>query len=96
MITVMVCVGSSCHVKGARGIIEQFDEMLTQYDLKAQVTLKGSFCMERCGEGGVNWQIDQEQFASPTREHAIGIFREKVLKRAGVETETGADAKGPA
>ena len=30
MITVMVCVGSSCHVKGARDIIEQFDEMLTR------------------------------------------------------------------
>ncbi|MFB3892344.1 MAG: (2Fe-2S) ferredoxin domain-containing protein [Phycisphaerae bacterium] len=94
MITVMVCVGSSCHVKGARGLIERFDEIVRQHGLRDKVTLKGSFCMERCGEGGVNWQIDAEQFTSPNQEHAVAIFREKVLKPCGVAAGAGPDGKG--
>ena len=79
MITVMVCVGSSCHLKGARRVIERFDELVREHGLKDRVALKGSFCMERCGEGGVNWRTDEEPFTSPTCEHAVRIFREKVL-----------------
>jgi len=93
MITVMVCVGSSCHVKGARGVIERFDELVRQHGLKDRVMLKGSFCMERCGEKGVNWEIDQEQFTSPTLEHAVEIFQEKVLKPIGSEAGKGAETK---
>ena len=81
MITVMVCVGSSCHLKGARRVIERFDDLVREHGLKDKVALKGSFCMERCGERGVNWQIDDEPFTSPTCEDAVEVFRERVLKR---------------
>ena len=57
MVTVTVCVGSSCHLRGARVVIERFNELLEKHGLQDKVGLKGSFCMERCGEG-VNWQID--------------------------------------
>ena len=79
MVTVTVCVGSSCHIKGARDLINRFSELLTQYNLGDKVELKGSFCMERCGEG-VNWQINQEPFTSKTIEEAVGIFKEKVIE----------------
>ena len=88
MITVMVCVGSSCHLKGARRVIELFNELVQEYALKDRVLLKGSFCMERCGEGGVNWQIDEETFTSPTCEHAVGIFRSKVLCRLSPQPDS--------
>ena len=91
MITVMVCVGSSCHLKGARRVIERFDELVQEHALKDRVILKGSFCMEGCGEGGVNWRIDEEPFTSPTCEHAVRIFRERVL--APMSSESGAPSK---
>jgi len=94
MITVMVCVGSSCHLKGARRIIERFDDLVKQYDLKDKVTLKGLFCVERCAQEGVNWQIDDEQFTSPTCEHAVEIFRKKVLEPMGVNTMNRPKAEG--
>lgn len=78
MITVTVCVGSSCHVKGARDVIERFSEFLSEHDLKDKVELKGAFCMERCGEG-FNWQIDDEPLTSATCEEAVQTLRERVF-----------------
>ena len=78
MVTVTVCVGSSCHLKGARQVIMRFNEMLTRYGLQEKVLLKGSFCMERCGEG-MNWRIGEENISSASVEEAVAVFRTRVL-----------------
>jgi len=78
MVTVTVCVGSSCHVKGARDVIACFNDLLKTNNLTDKIELRGSFCMERCGEG-VNWRIDDEPFTSATCEDAVAVFREKLL-----------------
>ena len=78
MITVTVCVGSSCHIKGARDVIMHFNNLLKKNDLEDKVELKGSFCMERCGEG-INWQIDDEFFTSFNVEDAVSVLKEKVI-----------------
>jgi NADH:ubiquinone oxidoreductase subunit E len=83
MVTVTVCVGSSCHLKGARNVIERFSELVTNHGLADSVLLKGSFCMERCGEG-VNWQIDDEPLSSASDKEAVEIFRRKVLAPLGI------------
>mgnify|MGYP006287147843 CR=1 FL=1 len=79
MVTVTVCVGSSCHVKGAREMIERFNDLLTQHNLEEKVELQGSFCMERCGEG-VNWQIGDVFYSSASVDEAVKTFVEKVIK----------------
>ena len=78
MPTVIVCVGSSCHIKGARNLIERFNSLLKEHKLEDKVELKGSFCMERCGEG-VNWQIDEELLTNSDVDEAVEIFKEKVI-----------------
>jgi NADH:ubiquinone oxidoreductase subunit E len=79
MVTVTVCVGSSCHIKGARDVIMRFNELLKEHDLEDKVELKGSFCMERCGEG-INWQINDEPLTSSTVEDALNTFRAKIVE----------------
>jgi NADH:ubiquinone oxidoreductase subunit E len=97
MITVTVCVGSSCHLRGARTVIERFSELLAQHDLGEKVVLKGSFCMERCGEG-INWQIDDEPLTSAGEDEAIEVFRMRVLEpfdaRSPDEQEEGGAEEG--
>jgi len=78
MITVTVCVGSSCHIKGAREMIGRFNDFLAKEGLGDKVELKGSFCMERCGEG-INWMFGEEILSSPTAEKGAQMFRRKVL-----------------
>lgn len=81
MSVVTVCVGSSCHIKGARQVIERFSELTRAHGLADQVELKGSFCMERCGEG-LNWQIDQEPISSSSVEEAVQTFIERFVTKA--------------
>ena len=85
MITVTVCVGSSCHIKGAREMITRFNDFLTKEKLEDKVELKGSFCMDRCGEG-INWQINDEFFSSSSVEDGAEMFRKKVLGLLKEET----------
>ena len=78
MVTVTVCVGSSCHLKGARDVITRFNELIREYGLQDNVDLRGSFCMERCGEG-LNWMIDEEPVTSADVNDAAGTLIVRVL-----------------
>ncbi|MBA7614940.1 hypothetical protein ES703_22214 [subsurface metagenome] len=79
MITVTVCVGSSCHIKGAREMIASFNDLLIKKGLQNKIELKGAFCMERCGEG-INWKFNDEIITSPSVEDGTKMFRKRVLK----------------
>ena len=81
MTVVTVCVGSSCHIKGARQVIDRFNELIRNHGLAGEIELKGSFCMERCGEG-LNWQIDQEPISSGSVEEAVATFTGRFIKKA--------------
>jgi NADH:ubiquinone oxidoreductase subunit E len=66
-------------------MIGRFNDFLNKEDLEDKVELKGSFCMERCGEG-INWKIDDEIFSSPSVEEGAEMFRKKVLGFLGEKT----------
>ena len=80
-VTITVCVGSSCHVRGARKIIQRYEELIAERDLGDTVALKGSFCMDRCTEG-VNMEINGEPLNAQTLDEAERIFEEKVMALA--------------
>lgn len=90
MTVVTVCVGSSCHVKGAREVISRFEDFLAAEGLAKKVELRGSFCMDHCGEG-INWEIDGEIVNSPSVEQAVQTLRSRFLGNSQGKT---ADASG--
>ena len=59
---VTVCIGSSCHIKGSRQVVEQLQELIAKNDLGDKVELAGAFCMGRCQEGGCT-TVDGEFFS---------------------------------
>jgi NADH:ubiquinone oxidoreductase subunit E len=77
---VTVCVGSSCHIKGAREVIDRFNELTKTYGLQDRLELRGAFCMERCGEG-LNWQIDEEPLTSASVEEAVETFIRRLVSK---------------
>jgi len=79
---ITVCVGSSCHVRGARHIIEQFSRLIEERGLKGRVVLKGCFCMDRCTEG-VNIRIDNQYFRAASPAEALALFEREVMGRLG-------------
>jgi len=40
---VSICIGSSCHLKGAKQIVEQLQSLVADYNLKEKVELGGHF-----------------------------------------------------
>ncbi|MBK6088559.1 (2Fe-2S) ferredoxin domain-containing protein [Ruminococcus difficilis] len=48
---VTVCIGSSCHIKGSRQVVEQLQNLIAQNDLSDKVELGGTFCMGQCQKG---------------------------------------------
>ena len=48
---VTVCIGSSCHIKGSRQVVEGLQYLINKNGLGDKVELGGTFCMGRCQEG---------------------------------------------
>lgn len=59
---VTVCIGSSCHLKGSRQIVERLQALIADNDLKEQVELSGKFCMGNC-QNGVCVTVDDALFS---------------------------------
>lgn len=48
---VTVCIGSSCHLKGSRQVVEGLQSLISEAGLGDKVELGGTFCMGRCQQG---------------------------------------------
>ena len=48
---VTVCIGSSCHIKGSRQVVEQLQYLIAENSLGDKVELGGTFCMGKCQQG---------------------------------------------
>ena len=62
MIKVTVCVGSSCHLKGSRQVVEELRQLIAENKLESKVDLAGTFCMGKC-EQGVCVTVNGELFS---------------------------------
>ncbi len=51
MMDVKICIGSSCHLKGSKLVVEKLQQLLKNNSLQDKVDLSGAFCMSRCQEG---------------------------------------------
>ena len=67
---ITVCIGSSCHVRGSRQVVEQLQDLIRKNGLGDEVEL--------C-EQGVCVTVDDE-FCSVTPEGTAAFFEEKVRK----------------
>ena len=48
---VTICIGSACHLKGSREIIEKLQKLVNENGLSEQVDLNGAFCSGNCDHG---------------------------------------------
>jgi NADH:ubiquinone oxidoreductase subunit E len=74
---IIICVGSSCHLKGSEKVIEIFKEEIEKNELK-NVKISGSFCQGNCTEG-VNIEINNKKIAAVNEENAREIFKQYLL-----------------
>ena len=76
---ITICIGSSCHLKGSRQIVETLQKLVRENNLNDKIELAGQFCMGNC-QNGVCVTLDGEAF-SLTPDTARDFFEKDVLPR---------------
>ena len=79
MIKVTVCIGSSCHIKGSRQVVEKLQELISANNVGDKIQLGGTFCLGRCQEG-VCVLVDDD-FYSVSPETVEEFFEKAVLAK---------------
>ena len=76
---ITVCIGSSCHLKGSRKIVEVLQDLVRTNNLDDKVELGGTFCIGQCQQG-VCVTVDGEVF-SVSPDTVEQFFNENVLAK---------------
>ena len=79
MVKITVCIGSSCHIKGSRQVVEQLQDLIAKHNVGDRVELSGTFCMGKCQQG-VCVTVD-DTFYSVSPDTAEEFFKEAVLAK---------------
>ena len=76
---ITVCIGSSCHIKGSRQVVERRQYLIANREVGDRAELGGTFCMGRC-QDGVCVTVDDE-FHSVSPENVDEFFEREVLAK---------------
>lgn len=76
---VTVCIGSSCHLKGSRQVVERLQALIAEKALKDKVELSGAFCMNNC-QNGVCVTVDGTVF-SVSPDTVESFFNTEILAK---------------
>ena len=82
---VTVCVGSSCHLKGSRPVVEQLQDLIVKENLTDRIELEGTFCIGKCQQG-VCVTMDGDFFSVSSE--TVSSFFEKEIKERVLKCQT--------
>jgi len=80
MLTIVICVGSSCYVRGSDKVAETFERLIQQENLSGRVEIIGAFCMEHCSMG-VSVRLDDQVYPEVYPDDAESFFYNKIMPR---------------
>ena len=78
--TISICVGTSCHLRGSQQLIDMLKAELKKNKLEDKVELRAVFCLGRCGRG-VSVQFDETILGDVGPENFQSVFKEYVLDK---------------
>ncbi len=76
---VTVCIGSSCHLKGSRQVVEELRNLIEDSGLEDKVEIAGTFCLGQC-QKGVCVTIG-EDFYSVSPDSVEEFFKNEILPK---------------
>lgn len=79
MITINVCVGSACHLKGSYKVIQGLQKLIEGNNLSHMVEIKGAFCIGRCTEA-VSVTVNDEGLFSLNEDNIESFFNENIMR----------------
>ena len=79
MMKITVCIGSSCHIKGSRQVVEKLQALISDNGVGDKVQLGGTFCLGRCQEGVC--VTVEDDFYSVSPDTVEDFFKNSVLAK---------------
>lgn len=80
MITINVCIGSACHLKGAYNVIKNLQSIIEERQLSDKVTVKAAFCLGECTKA-VSVKVDEDRVVSVGEETVKDFFEQHIVGR---------------
>lgn len=80
MLTITVCIGSSCHLKGSYDVVSELQKLLKANKLEDKVNVQASFCLGHC-TGAVSVKINNGPIMSVNQQNIDIFFAENVLAK---------------
>jgi NADH:ubiquinone oxidoreductase subunit E len=77
--TLTVCIGSSCHLKGSKKVAQTFEKLISENNLREKINFHAAFCMGNC-QNGISVSLDDKVY-SVTPETAEEFFKSEVMSR---------------
>lgn len=89
-LAVTVCVGTSCHLRGAQKLLAGIMDYVNERSIDGYVDVKATFCMERC-DRGPTVTVGERVFERCTLDMARAAIDEEVDKIVACQTVTAQD-----
>jgi NADH:ubiquinone oxidoreductase subunit E len=86
MLSVVVCVGSSCYVRGSERLADALGKLVCEHGVDASVELTGAFCMDQCSMG-VSVQVGERVHRCVDAGDAVGFFDREVMPWVRISSE---------
>jgi NADH:ubiquinone oxidoreductase subunit E len=78
LLTITICVGSSCYVRGSEKLAETLQRLVEREGLAARVEFTGAFCMEQCSMG-VSVRVGERMYRAVDVQDAEGFFQREIM-----------------
>lgn len=79
MLTINICVGTACHIKGSYNMIDSLQTMICEKEIGDLVTINGAFCLGECSQKAVSVKLNDESEVYSLNEENLQDFFEKVI-----------------
>ena len=77
---VTICIGSACHLKGSKDIIQKMQELVKVHQVSDKVDLNGAVCSGNCMKEGVCVTVEDTLF-SLKPEETEACFEKEIMGR---------------
>ena len=77
---ILVCIGSSCHLRGSYDVIQKLKELSAREGWGDRVELGASFCLGRCTDG-CTIKIDDEIITGVNKDNVEAIVKKALEER---------------
>ena len=79
MVSVEVCIGSACYVKGSSQVVQELNQLIAENGWQDKVELKGAFCMKSCQNHlGLGIRVNGKQLTGITMQNAKDVLQKEM------------------